>query len=98
MGTHGLSLGERAVGEPARSDRNGDIARLADGEWGRVLDHLQLEVGETAYVAWLQSLRLERIDAGEAVVAAPTRFLRNWVEANYAGRMLALWRSENPRI
>jgi chromosomal replication initiator protein len=68
------------------------------GEWSRVLGHLKEEVGETAYRAWLQSLRVVRIDAGEAVVEAPTRFLRKWVATHYAARLLALWRLENPAI
>ncbi|HEV2336578.1 MAG TPA: chromosomal replication initiator protein DnaA [Stellaceae bacterium] len=66
--------------------------------WGRVLGHLKDEVGETAYRSWLQALRIERIDEGEAVVAAPTRFLRNWVATHYADRLLALWRAENPQV
>jgi chromosomal replication initiator protein len=59
---------------------------------------LKDEVGDTAYRSWLQSLRVERIDEGEAVVAAPTRFLRNWVATHYADRLLALWRIENPGV
>jgi chromosomal replication initiator protein len=59
---------------------------------------LKDEVGDTAYRSWLQSLRVERIDEGEAVVAAPTRFLRNWVATHYADRLLALWRIENPAV
>jgi chromosomal replication initiator protein len=43
-------------------------------------------------------LRLERIAEGEAVVAAPTRFLRNWVTTHYADRLLLLWRIENPAV
>ncbi len=72
--------------------------RPAIGAWGRVLGHLKDEVGETAYRSWLQSLRVERIDAGEAVIAAPTRFLCNWVATHYADRLLALWRIENPAV
>jgi chromosomal replication initiator protein len=72
--------------------------RLDVGEWGRVLGLLKDEVGETAYRSWLQGLRVERVDRGEAVVAAPTRFLRNWVETHYADRLLSLWRLENPAI
>src|SRR5712692_1821438 len=68
------------------------------GEWGRVLGHLKDEVGETAYRSWLQSLRVERIDNGEAVLVAPTSFLRNWVAIHYANRLLALWRLENPAV
>ncbi len=68
------------------------------GEWGRVLGHLKDEVGETAYRSWLQSLRVESIDNGEAVLVAPTSFLRNWVATHYASRLLALWRLENPAV
>jgi chromosomal replication initiator protein len=86
------------VGEPARSGEADDLSRPGIAEWSRVLGNLKDEVGETAYRAWLQSLRVMRIDAGEAVVEAPTRFLRNWVATHYAGRLLALWRRENPAI
>src|SRR5690349_17330458 len=72
--------------------------RPLSAELGHVLGLLKDEVGETAYRSWLRSLRLERIDDGEAIVAAPTGFLRNWVETHYADRLLALWRAENPLI
>ena len=67
-------------------------------EWERVLGQLKREVGETAYRNWLQSLQLERVEAGEAVIAAPTRFLRNWVATHYADRLLSLWREEDPEV
>jgi len=86
------------AGEPVRSNPGDDVAQPKIGAWGRVLGHLKDEVGETAYRSWLQSLRVERIDEGEAVLAAPTRFLRNWVTTHYADRLLALWRLENPLI
>jgi chromosomal replication initiator protein len=86
------------AGESIQSNQIGDVMRPGGGAWGRVLGHLKEEVGETAYRSWLQSLRIERIDEGEAVVAAPTRFLRNWVATHYADRLLALWRVENPAV
>jgi chromosomal replication initiator protein len=89
--------GVEVEGEPARSGQIVDAMPCA-GEWGRVLGQLKGEVGETAYRNWLQSLRVERVDGGEAVVAAPTRFLRNWVETHYADRLLALWRLANPTV
>jgi chromosomal replication initiator protein len=75
-----------------------DEMRPRGSELGRILGLLKEEVGDTAYRSWLRSLRLERIDAGEAVVAAPTGFLRNWVETHYADRLLALWQAENPSV
>ncbi len=86
------------AGELGRSNQIDDVAQPGIAAWGRALGHLKDEVGETAYRSWLQSLRVERIDEGEAVVAAPTRFLRNWVATHYADRLLALWRLENPAV
>jgi chromosomal replication initiator protein len=67
-------------------------------EWIRVLDHLKDEVGEAAWRSWLRPMSVERVDDGEAIVAAPTRFLRDWVATHYADRLLALWRAENQRV
>src|SRR3954454_6931969 len=67
-------------------------------EFQRVLGLLRDEVGDTAYRSWLQSLRVERVKNGEAVIAVPTRFLRTWIADHYADRLLALWRGENPSI
>ena len=86
------------MGEPARINRTDYMTHPESDELGRVLGMLKDEVGETAYRSWLQSLRVQRIAQGEAVVAAPTGFLRNWVATHYADRLLALWRVENPAI
>lgn len=67
-------------------------------EFQRVLGLLRDEVGDTAYRSWLQSLRVERVKDGEAVVAVPTRFLRTWIAEHYADRLLVLWRAENPEV
>ena len=73
-------------------------ASACESEWIRVLGHLKDEVGEAAYRNWLRPMSVERVDDGEAIVAAPTRFLRDWVATHYADRLLALWRAENQRV
>jgi chromosomal replication initiator protein len=67
-------------------------------EWLRVLGHLKEEIGETAYRSWLAPINVQRVDGGEAVIAAPARVYRDWVASNYADRILALWRAENRQI
>ncbi|HEX5453709.1 MAG TPA: chromosomal replication initiator protein DnaA [Stellaceae bacterium] len=62
------------------------------------MDRLRNEVGDTVFRSWLTGLRVERIAAGEAVVAAPTRFLRNWVATHYADRLLSAWRHVDPSV
>ena len=85
----------------AEAVRRGDAdisTSASETEWARVLGHLKAEVGEAAYRSWLRPMSVERVDDGEAIVAAPTRFLRDWVATHYADRLLALWRSENQRV
>src|SRR6202049_1014727 len=84
------------VPEAARSGRV--EGTTCAGDWARVMGRLKDEVGETAYRSWLRSMRLDRIENGEGVIAVPTRFLRNWVATHYADRLLALWRTENEAV
>ncbi len=51
----------------------------SESEWNRVLDHLKGEVGETAFRSWLRPISVQQVDGGQAVIAAPTRFLRDRV-------------------
>jgi chromosomal replication initiator protein len=80
--------------------RNQDetVSGASESEWNRVLDHLKGEVGETAFRSWLRPISVQRVDGGQAVIAAPTRFLRDWVATHYADRLLALWQAENRRV
>jgi len=95
---HVLFGGNRGVPETLQSDRVAGVNLTGTGEWARVVGRLKEEVGETAYRSWLKSMRVERIENGEGVIAVPTRFLRNWVATHYADRLLALWRAENEQV
>ena len=86
------------VAEGVRREDADTSASVCESEWARVLGHLKAEVGEAAYRSWLRPMSVERVDDGEAIVAAPTRFLRDWVATHYADRLLALWRAENQRV
>jgi chromosomal replication initiator protein len=76
----------------------GQSATTTQIEWHRVLGQLKEEIGETAYRSWLAPINVERVDGGEAVIAAPARLYRDWVASNYADRILALWRAENRQV
>jgi chromosomal replication initiator protein len=86
------------VAEAVRTGDADTSASAFHSEWTRVLGHLKEEVGEAAFRSWLRPISVERVDDGEAIVAAPTRFLRDWVATHYADRLLALWRAENQRV
>jgi chromosomal replication initiator protein len=91
-------VGDSVAAEPARSSGSEDFTDDPGNEWGRILGIAKEEMGETAYRSWLQSLQFDHLSGGEAVIAAPTAFLRNWVATHYADRLLALWRCANPTI
>jgi chromosomal replication initiator protein len=93
-----LIVGDAVVAEAARIFETNDADSASNGEWARVLGRFKREVGEAAYRSWLRPVSLQRVDDGEAVIAAPTRFLRDWIAAHYADRLLALWRLENRQI
>ena len=59
---------------------------------------MKSEIGEDAFRNWLRPMSLERVDDGHATIAAPTRFLRDWVATHYLDRLLSLWRTENERM
>ena len=86
------------MGGPASISPVADATHPGTGELQRVLGLLKDEVGDAAFRSWLEPLRVERVENGEAVVAVATRFLRTWIADHYADRLLALWRCENPAI
>ncbi|MGH6931741.1 MAG: chromosomal replication initiator protein DnaA, partial [Dongiaceae bacterium] len=54
--------------------------------------------GESAYSNWLRKLTLADFDRGEIKLAAPTRFIRDWISNHYTDRLLALWAADNAAI
>ena len=67
-------------------------------QWMRVRSRLQAEFGEAAYRSWLKPLVLTGLDDGKVVIAVPTDFMREWVQAQYAQRLMDLWTEENRSV
>src|SRR5580692_3135419 len=90
--------GGRGVAQAIQQEGATNTTTAREVEWIGVLGQLRAEVGEDAFRNWLQPMNLEQVDSGQAVIAAPTRFLRDWVATHYADRLLALWRAENEAV
>jgi len=86
------------MGETVHGNGTKSAATMSQHEWDRVLGQLKQEVGETAYRSWLMPISVQGVDGGEAVIAAPARFFRDWVASHYADRILALWRAQNRQV
>jgi chromosomal replication initiator protein len=76
----------------------GGSVSARNGHWEKVLNTLKAELGEAVFKSWLKPLALSRADGPEIVIAAPTRFMRDWVERHYLERMKALWIGMDPSI
>ena len=64
-------------------------------QWLRVSDTLKTEIGETAFENWVRPIKAFDVRNSEVRLAVPSRFMRDWVVANYIDRLKDLWTREN---
>jgi len=67
-------------------------------QWQQVRTLLRAELGDTAFGTWLKPLDLVELSGERVVLAVPTQFMRDWIVANYADRIRALWTRLNPTV
>jgi chromosomal replication initiator protein len=70
----------------------------AHASWGLVCNHLKSEFGEGTFNSWLSHLSFVDVRGGEVILAAPTRFIREWILNNYMSKIKEFWRREVPVI
>ena len=80
------------------AEKSEDMSQKVSAQWARIRARLRAEYGETAYKSWLKPLTFDSLDNGIVRLSVPTRFMRNWIESQYADRLTNLWTSENPDI
>ncbi|PVH28496.1 chromosomal replication initiator protein DnaA [Pararhodobacter oceanensis] len=56
--------------------------------WSDVRRHLRGQVGENNFITWIAPLELATVDDGVARISAPTNFIANWVNRNFAEQIL----------
>ncbi len=66
--------------------------------WSRVKGRLRSSVGEDVYVSWFARMDLEGVQAESVHLSVPTRFLKSWIQAHYAERVLSCWQAEMPEV
>jgi len=74
------------------------MADSLSGQWKRIQGRLQAEYGEAAFRSWLKPLKLLGYSDGCIRIQAPTRFMRDWVETQYGGRLAQLWQAQNETV
>src|SRR4051795_10086725 len=66
--------------------------------WSRVKGRLRTSVGEDVYTSWFARMDLEAVQDESVHLSVPTRFLKSWIQAHYADRVLACWQAEMPEV
>ena len=76
----------------------GSDDRQFQTQWYRVSSRLKAEIGETAFENWVKPIKACDVKNAEVRLAVPSRFMRDWVVANYLDRLKELWTGENDAV
>jgi chromosomal replication initiator protein len=74
-----------------------DDAPMVD-VWGELKSQLPIEFGQSTYKSWLEPLVYKDFISGRMIIAAPTRFMSDWVSANCGTRLVEMLRQREPAI
>jgi chromosomal replication initiator protein len=64
--------------------------------WARVRAALRTESGDHNFDAWLAPLSLVGCDGDKVTLAAPSAFLADWVNSNFADKLRLQWTAQRP--
>lgn len=77
---------------------NLELADVERDQWARFKGRLRTTVGEDVYTSWFARMDLDRIHDDCIYMTVPTKFLKSWIQAHYADRVLTCWQSEDSGI
>jgi chromosomal replication initiator protein len=72
--------------------------KLATSQWQQICERLSRDLGESDCKSWLSPLSVLSVIEGHIVLAAPTKFMRDWVITHYLEQILTLWRTLNSNV
>jgi len=74
------------------------MTSMEHDRWARVQGRLRSTVGEDVYSSWFARMDLEGVQGESVHLSVPTRFLKSWIQAHYADRVLSCWQAELPEV
>ncbi|HEX2216301.1 MAG TPA: chromosomal replication initiator protein DnaA [Xanthobacteraceae bacterium] len=74
------------------------VAAPDNTRWLRVKQRLRAELGEDIFSSWFARMDLDAMEGAVVRMSVPTRFLKSWILAHYAERVLACWKAEAPAV
>ena len=66
--------------------------------WASIKGRLRFEFGDAAYKSWLQPLEFVTYADGELKIAAPTKFISDWIKTHYLDQIKSLWSSQDSSV
>ncbi|MDD5015899.1 MAG: chromosomal replication initiator protein DnaA [Atribacterota bacterium] len=69
-----------------------------DELWQKTLGELEIQISRPNFLTWLKNSRLIDNKEGDAIVALPNHFAKEWVEAKYGKTILGILRTEDSSI
>src|SRR6201994_5008165 len=66
--------------------------------WSRVKGRLRSSVGDDVYSSWFARMDLESVQPESVRLSVPTTFLKSWIQAHYAERVLSCFQAEMPEV
>ncbi|MDD4930787.1 MAG: chromosomal replication initiator protein DnaA [Candidatus Colwellbacteria bacterium] len=69
-----------------------------DELWQKALGELELQISRPNFLTWLKNSRLVDSKEGDAIIALPNHFAKEWVEAKYGKIILGILRTEDSCI
>lgn len=89
---------EAASSGHLESQLEADISYAYLSDWSRVQQKLKAELGTDVFLSWFGSLETQGLKNAGAHFTVPTLFLKSWINAHYAERMLTLLQIEDSSI
>lgn len=82
----------------AAQDHHLSLSSPSQQLWDAVLSDLKEDLGPSIFNSWISPLEFRDFISGRFVIAAPSRFMRDWVSVNCARKMLEHLQNLNPGI
>jgi chromosomal replication initiator protein len=74
------------------------MTNMEQDRWSRVKGRLRSSVGEDVYTSWFARMDLESVQPESVRLSVPTMFLKSWIQAHYAERVLSCCQAEMPQV
>ena len=84
--------------EPAPVTTEPDAHISIDPQWAPARTRLLADVGADIFASWFRNVVFVSIEGTTARMATPTKFIKAWIEKNYARQLLAAWQAARPEI